>query len=131
MYIFNVLLFFQVSSDIYNPEWLPFAIPREISSNNFLDGKNTYDGCKKFHSISVSEGKSPLSSDSGGLHLFKLLAVESRDLSQAQKKVNVINPEQIHKIKSFSLKILRKNSCHSLNFFIFGNSYFLTFPACF
>ena len=62
--MFNVLFFFQVSSDIYNPEWLPFAIPREISSNNFLDGKNTYDGCKKFQSISVSEGKSPLSSDS-------------------------------------------------------------------
>ena len=59
------------------------------------------------------------------------LAVESRDLSQAQKKVTVIKPEKIHNIKSFSLKILSKNSCHSLNFFIFGNSYFLTFPACF
>ena len=34
----------------------------------------------------------------GGLHLFKQLAVGSRDLSQAEMKVTVVKPEQIHKI---------------------------------
>ena len=33
-----------------------------------------------------------------GLHLFKLLALESRDLSQAEKKIIVTKAEQIHKM---------------------------------
>ena len=36
----------------------------------------------------------------GGLHLFKQLALGSRDLSQAEKKVDIVKPEQIHKITS-------------------------------
>ena len=34
----------------------------------------------------------------GGLHLLRQLALGSRDLSQAEKKVDVVKPEQIHKI---------------------------------
>ena len=33
-----------------------------------------------------------------GLHLLKQLALESRDLSQAEKKVAVAKPEKIHKL---------------------------------
>ena len=56
----------------------------------------------------------------GSLHLFKQLAVESRDLSQAEKKVTVVKPEQIFKMtiifsqkgQKWSLVILSENSCH-------------------
>ena len=37
----------------------------------------------------------------GSLHLFKQLAVESRDLSHAEKKVTVVKPEQIFKMTNF------------------------------
>jgi hypothetical protein len=40
----------------------------------------------------------------GGLHLFKHLAVGSRDLFQAEKKVNVAKAEQIKKMTTFSTK---------------------------
>ena len=37
--------------------------------------------------------------DLGGLHMFKLFALRSRDLSQAEKKVTVVKSEQMHKMK--------------------------------
>ena len=62
---------------------------------------------------------------------FWLLAVGSRDLSQAEKKVTVVKPEQIYKMAIFSYSkwskvvIFSENSCHFLNLLYFGNSYFL------
>ena len=41
----------------------------------------------------------------GGLHLFKQLAVKSRDLFWAEKKITVAKAEQIKKFQLFSLKM--------------------------
>ena len=45
------------------------------------------------------------SMDLGDLHLFKQLAVKSRDLSQVEQKITVAKAEQIKKLQLFSLKI--------------------------
>ena len=60
------------------------------------------------------------SMDLGDLHLFKQLADKSRDLSQDEKKITVVKPEEIHKITI----IFTQNGCHFLNLLIFGDSYF-------
>ena len=41
----------------------------------------------------------------GGLHLFKKMAVKSRDLSCAEKKITVAKAEQSKKCQLFSLKM--------------------------
>jgi OCT family organic cation transporter-like MFS transporter 4/5 len=38
----------KVTSNIYDPEWLEFAIPKEISSSNLFSSLNKYDGCTQF-----------------------------------------------------------------------------------
>ena len=53
---------------------------------------------------------------------FELLADESRDLSQAEKKIHN-KVEQIHKTTAFD--VLSENNCHFLNLLSFDNSYFL------
>ena len=38
----------QTSANIFDAQWLEFAIPLQKHSNNFLDTKTEYDGCKMF-----------------------------------------------------------------------------------
>ena len=40
--------FLQTSANIFDEQWLEFAIPREDDHKNFLDTKTEYDGCKMF-----------------------------------------------------------------------------------
>ena len=37
-----------MTSNIYESEWLEFAIPKEEESSNFLDSKNKFDGCTMY-----------------------------------------------------------------------------------
>ena len=53
-----------------------------------------------------------------------------RDLSQAEKKINLLKAEQMHKMTSISLKIvklviLNENRCHFVTCSACNNSYFL------
>jgi hypothetical protein len=48
------------------------------------------------------------------------LAVDSRSLSQAEKKVTAAKPEQIHKMTNF----LSENNCHFVKLLSFASSYF-------
>ena len=41
-------LFIKQSSDIYGPEWVSFALPKENTSSNYLGKKKAYDGCTMF-----------------------------------------------------------------------------------
>jgi hypothetical protein len=67
----------------------------------------------------------------GPLHMFKLLAVESSDLSQAEKKTIFVKAEQIHKMiiiftqKRSKVAILSENSYHFQNLLSSRNSCFL------
>ena len=60
----------------------------------------------------------------------KILGVESRDFSQAEKEITACKAEQIHKMTTIitkngpRLSFLSKNSCHFLNLHIFPNSSF-------
>ena len=42
-----------MSENIYDAEWLKFAIPSEKKSSNFLDKKNEFDGCQMYKSLDI------------------------------------------------------------------------------
>ena len=46
--------FTKVSSKIYDPDWLKYAIPSEEETSNYLDAKNTFDGCSMYKPTSES-----------------------------------------------------------------------------
>ena len=63
--------------------------------------------------------------------MFEQLALESRDLYQAEKKITFAKDEQIHKMttiftqKRSKIVILSENSCHFVNLLIYNNGLFL------
>ena len=63
---------------------------------------------------------------------FKLLADESRDLSQTENKITVVKVEPIQKMHNHfysnrsKIVILSENSCHFGNLLSFASSYFLS-----
>ena len=60
-----------------------------------------------------------------------LLALRTHDLSQAEKKITVVKPEQDSKMHNHfhsnrsKIVILSENSCHFVNLLRFDNSYYL------
>ena len=43
-----------MSDNIYEADWLKYAVPSEKHSSNFLDSKNKYDGCSMYKPASES-----------------------------------------------------------------------------
>ena len=40
-----------MSDNIYEADWLKYAVPSEKHSSNFLDSKNKYDGCSMYKPV--------------------------------------------------------------------------------
>ena len=44
-----------MSDNIYEADWLKYAVPSEKHSSNFLDSKNKYDGCSMYKPVEDEE----------------------------------------------------------------------------